>query len=35
MDTVWNELREVVWLVSMITGLSVASVSFAIALATA
>jgi len=35
MDTVWNELREVVWLVSMITGLSIASVSLAIALATA
>ena len=35
MDAVWNELREVVWLVSMITGLSVASVSLAVALATA
>jgi hypothetical protein len=35
MDTVWNELREVVWLVSTITGLSIASVSLAIALATA
>ncbi len=35
MDTVWNELREVVWLVSVITGLSVASVSLAVALAAA
>jgi hypothetical protein len=33
MDTVLNELREVLWLVSVITGLSVASVSFAVALA--
>jgi hypothetical protein len=35
MDTVWNELREVVWLASVITGLSVGSVGFAIVLATA
>lgn len=35
MDTVWNELREVVWLVSVITGLSIASVSLAVALAAA
>ena len=35
MDTVLNELREVLWLVSVITGLSVASVSLAVALASA
>ena len=34
-NTVWNELREVVWLVSIVTCLSVASVGLAAALATA
>ena len=31
--TLWDELREVVWLASLIAGLSVASVGLAVALA--
>jgi hypothetical protein len=34
-NTVWDELREVAWLTSMIAGLSVAGVSLAVALAAA
>jgi hypothetical protein len=34
-NTVWDELREIAWLASMIAGLSVASVSFAVLIATA
>ena len=32
-NTVWDELREVVWLASLVGGLSVAGVGLAVALA--